>query len=352
MKNASKEKWAVAEKIAFYTMLSGVAAIVVGVIILVAANRDTLTLIGMSLAVGGFFLAFAAGVFVKIFSYLYWNPRGSRVRRPTVEIAAIVLTVFGVAVFFISIIVVAITHIDGFFFMGLGGFILTAVCGTVYGIFYTRRVLGLLRGQRNSEPPRTAEKEAELLEKINSAYTRTESKLARAEYYGVTTFLEGLGFTKENKEAYRNAPKAEKAKVIAFVGALAFSLLVGMVGIAMGGSTVGFVLMGIGLGGFAAIIFILMIRSLIQRRSYKSFKKHPERHGDYHTYKGTVERCIVHSQHQTGEHTPNITGTLYQCLISTADGKTFWATSADFYEKGQSISYCQNKKHPKCRYII
>jgi membrane protein implicated in regulation of membrane protease activity len=237
-------------------------------------------------------------------------------------------------------------------FIGSG---ILAIIIVAYSIYFFREVNAALK--ENSEKQRTAEKEKELLEDVNTATNRYDSKLAQANYYasGVDTaelFASALGFSKENKEAYKTASKKDKAKVILIYASLFGTMLLFIVGIGLTAiGSVGFIVMGIGGGGFFLIILSFLIISVNQRKSHYKHKSINDASG-FHFCKGIVERCSIHSQHIVGRHTPRISGTLYMIYVAPEIGnKKFWLTSSDYFEKGAVVHYYESLKNSKKRFI-
>lgn len=237
-------------------------------------------------------------------------------------------------------------------FIGLGIFLFAFVVNGIVTAIYLHFMLKGVRDKRADATPRTAETEAELLNNVNTARTRTKSYEARAEYYDIGSFAEGLGFRKGFKEEYRKAPLKDKLKLIAIYGSFAFLALVGMVGLGLRSviGNFGYIVFGIGFGGFFAVLLFLGIGSDIQRRRHQAFERQNNRN-EYRLHTGTVEQCAIHSQHVKGKYIPKISGTLYQIHIKTDDGKLFWATSSDFHKKGKRIYYYEHEKYRNRRYI-
>ena len=223
---------------------------------------------------------------------------------------------------------------------------------------------------------RTAEKEEKLLNAVNSAKDREKSLLARARYYvnaGEETvknapknriprafyyakhvFLTALGFGETTRKALKKSSAKTKLAVALIIISILALLFTGLLGVLLAalGMKSGFILLGIGYGGFALFIVSLFLVSLNQRRRQKMYMSGAIDLGEYEIHTGAVRQCNVHSQHSAGTKTPRITGTIYQVNVEPAEkGPAFWATSDKYYKKGESVEYYEHKKHPNRRII-
>ena len=106
-----------------------------------------------------------------------------------------------------------------------------------------------------------------------------------------------FGFTKEGKEAFKNASLGDKAKVIALFAWLGITLLTFAVGITLSNLNIqpsGFITMGVGGGSFFLTVVAALIFSSVERRIHFAGSRIKLSRRVIRI--GVVKRCELHSQ--------------------------------------------------------
>ena len=247
----------------------------------------------------------------------------------------------------------------------IGGFAFCFIAFVILGIIRTVFVFKDLKKELKEEAkkPRTPEREAELIDEINSSDTVEENRIAQAKYYGqgaenVGELIQAsFGFTKEGKENFKNSSKFDKFKVIAIFVSFGLLLLTFFIGIFLAGywdsllQQTGFIMIGVGGGGLFLVIVVLLIISLVQRRQYFSTRKQDFSDIEYKAVicEGTVISCALHSQVSTGtRYYSRVQNTLYQIIVNPdEENKTIRFLCSRLYSKGERIKYYRFKNNKR-----
>ena len=240
-------------------------------------------------------------------------------------------------------------------------FIEFVILGIIRIVFVFKDINKELKAE--AKKARTPEREAELIEEINSSDTVEEKAIAQAKYYGQGAENVGelvqacFGFTKEGKENFKNSSKTDKFKVIAILASFGLLLLTFFIGIFLAGyldsllQLIGFIMMGVGGGGFFLVIMVLLIISLVQRHRYFSTRKQDIADIEYKAVicEGTVISCAVHSQVTTGtRYYSRVQNTLYQIIVNPdEEQKTIRFLCSRLYNKGERIKYYRFKNNKR-----
>lgn len=262
------------------------------------------------------------------------------------------------AALIVCMVIGALYRMDWLILMGFGICIVDFLAvGITYGIKFLIELDRDLKESAKEE--RTPEKEAELLEKVNTASNREESMRAQAEYYGNGAdgvgelIATSFGLSKESREEFKKSSVKDKLKVVAIFGWFGLTLLIFFVGITLSNAAIqpaGFVLMGCGGGSFFLTLIVFAIYSAVERRSYyrgvSKRKKSVERLGrsSCRTRTGVVKRCEIHSQYKVGRRTPRISGTLYQIWVWTSDKEPLIRlVCSRRYQKYEKVTFTERR---------
>lgn len=268
--------------------------------------------------------------------------------------------------FTVCLVIGALNKMDWLILLGAGICAVDFIAvGVVYGVYFVRKLNKELAEEAKKE--RTPEREAELLDEINSATNAEESKIAQAKYYGGGAENAGeliasaFGFSKEGRQAFKEADLREKLKPVAIFVWLGITLITFFVGITLSNiqiQPVGFIVMGAGGGSFFLTIIGFFIYSIGERRTYfrgskaskKPIKEEPSKNP---VRRGVVKRCEIHSQHKTGNRTPKVSGTLYQIWVWTSpDEPLVRLICSRRYEKYEKVRFTERRGIRAKRRII